>query len=68
MGKPRLADRSQRFYVPVQAKFALAFVVSLAWTVVSTMLALPWLHDLAAVAELAAWPFSPSAASRCCPA
>ena len=27
----------------VQAKFALAFMVSLAWTVVSTLLALPWL-------------------------
>ncbi len=37
----------------MQAKFALAFVVSLAWTVVSTLLALPWLQDLAAVVS---WP------------
>ena len=53
MGRRPQRDQSQGFYVSVQAKFALAFMVSLAWTVVSTLLALPWLHDLAAVVS---WP------------
>ncbi len=42
-----------RYYVPVQAKFALALLVSIAWTVASTLLALPWLQDLAAIVS---WP------------
>jgi biofilm PGA synthesis N-glycosyltransferase PgaC len=44
---------ARRFYLPVRAKFAIALVLSLAWTVLSTLLALPWLHDLAA---LMTWP------------
>ena len=53
--KDSLRQRGElrRHYVPVQAKFALAFVVSIVWTVVSTLLALPWLQDLAAMVS---WP------------
>ena len=53
--KGRLRERGElrRHYLPVQAKFALALVVSIAWTVVSTLLALPWLQDLAAIVG---WP------------
>ncbi len=51
--RPRPHGDLRRCLLPVQAKFALAFVVSLAWTVASTLLALPWLHDLAAVVS---WP------------
>jgi hypothetical protein len=51
--KPRPHGDLRRFYLPVQAKFTLAFMVSLAWTIVSTLLALPWLQDLAAVVS---WP------------
>jgi biofilm PGA synthesis N-glycosyltransferase PgaC len=43
----------QRRYIPVHVKFALALAVSAAWTVVSTVLALPWLQDLAAIVS---WP------------
>jgi poly-beta-1,6-N-acetyl-D-glucosamine synthase len=44
---------STGFYLSVRTKFAIAFTVSVAWTIVSTMLALPWLHDLAAIVS---WP------------
>jgi biofilm PGA synthesis N-glycosyltransferase PgaC len=50
---PRQHGELRRRYVPVQAKFAIALVVSCAWTVVSTVLALPWLQDLAAIVS---WP------------
>lgn len=49
----RPAREARGLYVPVQVKFALALVVSIAWTVVSTVLAMPWLHDLAAIVG---WP------------
>jgi len=49
----RQRSESRRHYIPVQAKFALAFIVSIVWTVVSTLLALPWLQDLAAIVS---WP------------
>jgi len=42
-------------YLPVKAKFATAFCLSLAWTAFSTVLALPWMHDLAG---LAGWPLA----------
>ena len=51
--KLRQRGELRRHYVPVQAKFALALAVSIAWTVVSTLLALPWLQDLAAIVG---WP------------
>ena len=44
---------ARQFYLPVRVKFALAFTFSMAWTVFSTLMALPWLHDLAA---LMTWP------------
>ena len=43
----------RRLYLSVRTKFALAFTVSIVWTIVSTMLALPWLHDLAGIVS---WP------------
>ena len=52
-GRLRQRGASRRHYLPVQAKFALAFIVSILWTVVSTLLALPWLQDLAAIVS---WP------------
>jgi biofilm PGA synthesis N-glycosyltransferase PgaC len=42
-------------YLPVRAKFATAFCLSLAWTAFSTVMALPWLRDLAG---LAGWPLA----------
>jgi len=53
MDRLRQRGELQRRYIPVQAKFALALAVSVAWTVVSTLLALPWLQDLAAIVS---WP------------
>ena len=47
--------RPQVPYLPVKAKFATAFCLSLAWTAFSTMMALPWMRDLAG---LAGWPLS----------
>jgi biofilm PGA synthesis N-glycosyltransferase PgaC len=52
-GRLRQRGASRRRYIPVQAKFALAFIVSIVWTAVSTLLALPWLQDLAAIVS---WP------------
>jgi biofilm PGA synthesis N-glycosyltransferase PgaC len=46
---------SRRAYLGVRAKFVTAFVVSIAWTAFSTVLSLPWLHDLA---NLAGWPLA----------
>ena len=46
---------SRRPYLGVRAKFVTAFVVSIAWTTFSTVLSLPWLHDLA---NLAGWPLA----------
>lgn len=57
--KPRYSDDStaslrapqaRRGYISVHAKFALALLVSAAWTALSTRLSLPWLQDLAHVA------------------
>jgi len=45
----------RRAYLGVHAKFATALIVSIAWTAFSTVLSLPWLHDLAA---LAGWPLA----------
>jgi biofilm PGA synthesis N-glycosyltransferase PgaC len=49
----RRHGKARQFYLPVRAKFAIALVLSMAWTVLSTLLALPWLHDLAAIMT---WP------------
>jgi biofilm PGA synthesis N-glycosyltransferase PgaC len=46
---------SRRAYLSVRTKFVTAFVVSFAWTAFSTVLSLPWLHDLAG---LAGWPLA----------
>ena len=54
-GESRPVRRPQVPYLPVKAKFATAFCLSLAWTAFSTMMALPWMHDLAG---LAGWPLS----------
>ena len=51
--RPRQPSRPARFYIPVRAKFAAALAVSTVWTIVSTILALPWLQDLAAIVS---WP------------
>jgi len=51
----RPTPRPQVPYLPVKAKFATAFCLSLAWTAFSTVLALPWMHDLAG---LAGWPLA----------
>ena len=40
-------------YIPVRAKFAIAFAISIAWLCISTWLALPWLRDLAALSNWA---------------
>jgi biofilm PGA synthesis N-glycosyltransferase PgaC len=53
--RPRPHGDLRRWYLPVRAKFAVALVVSIAWTVVSTILALPWLQDLAAIVS---WPLA----------
>jgi biofilm PGA synthesis N-glycosyltransferase PgaC len=45
----------RRFYLPVRAKFVIATVASCAWFVLSTLLAMPWMRDLAA---LATWPLA----------
>lgn len=41
------------FYLPLRAKFAIAFVVAVTWTALSVWLSLPWLEDLAAVTGFA---------------
>jgi poly-beta-1,6-N-acetyl-D-glucosamine synthase len=51
----RPTPRPQVPYLPVKAKFATAFCLSLAWTAFSTVLALPWMNDLAG---LAGWPLA----------
>jgi biofilm PGA synthesis N-glycosyltransferase PgaC len=38
----------RRVYLPVQAKFAIAFAIAVAWTLASVWLSQPWLRDLAA--------------------
>jgi biofilm PGA synthesis N-glycosyltransferase PgaC len=48
-------EPSRRAYLGVRAKFVTALVVSFAWTAFSTLLSLPWLHDLAG---LAGWPLA----------
>jgi biofilm PGA synthesis N-glycosyltransferase PgaC len=53
--RQRPAATSRRVYVPIRAKFAIAFALSIAWTAFSTVLSLPWLHDLA---QLAGWPLA----------
>jgi biofilm PGA synthesis N-glycosyltransferase PgaC len=40
----------RRWYLPVRAKFALAFALAFAWMALSIALSLPWLRDLAAAA------------------
>jgi biofilm PGA synthesis N-glycosyltransferase PgaC len=52
-GDTPTVERSR--YVSVRSKFVMALVVSSAWTALSTYMALPWLHDLAA---LATWPLA----------
>jgi len=49
----RQAAAHRPVYLSVRTKFAIAFTVSVLWTIVSTLLALPWLHDLAAIVS---WP------------
>jgi len=51
----RPARQGRRAYLSVRAKFAIAFAASIAWTVASTVLAMPWLDDLA---SLAGWPLA----------
>ena len=47
---PCVADTThRRFYVPVRAKFAIALVISAAWTALSVWLSLAWLRDLASI-------------------
>ena len=50
---PRQPADANRLYLSVRTKFAIALAVSVLWTIVSTMLALPWLHDLAGIVS---WP------------
>lgn len=50
---PRHQAGASRRYLPVRTKFTIALAVSILWTIVSTILALPWLHDLAAIVS---WP------------
>ena len=38
-----------RFYFPLQAKFAAACLVAIAWTALSVGLSMPWVRDLSAV-------------------
>jgi len=66
-GQPLPRHLPQAPYLPVRAKFATAFCLSLAWTAFSTVMALPWMRDLA---DLAGWPlrYSSSPASPCYPA
>jgi biofilm PGA synthesis N-glycosyltransferase PgaC len=52
---PSPARHARGLYLSVYAKFALAFALSIAWTALSTVLSLPWLHDLA---SLAGWPLA----------
>ncbi|MDH4106552.1 MAG: hypothetical protein OEV39_10625, partial [Gammaproteobacteria bacterium] len=47
------AGKVRQFYLSVHTKFAIAFVFSMAWTAFSTVMALPWLHDLASIMT---WP------------
>ena len=51
----RPTPRPQAPYLPVKAKFATAFCLSVAWTAFSTVMALPWMGDLAG---LVGWPLS----------
>jgi len=46
---------TRRAYLSVRAKFVTALVASIAWTTFSTLLSLPWLHDLA---NVAGWPLA----------
>lgn len=45
----------RRWYLPVQAKFALALLLACAWAVLSVWLSLPWLRDLAGYVT---WPLA----------
>ncbi|MEP7156890.1 MAG: glycosyltransferase family 2 protein [Betaproteobacteria bacterium] len=47
--------RRDRRYINVRTKFAITLVMGSAWFAFSLWLALPWLHDLAAVAN---WPIA----------
>jgi biofilm PGA synthesis N-glycosyltransferase PgaC len=51
--EPGPAPRWRLPYLSVRVKFTIAFLASIAWTVLSTFLSLPWLRDLA---NLASWP------------
>lgn len=42
-----------RFYLPLPVKFALACLIAISWTVLSILLSLSWVRDLAAVTSFA---------------
>lgn len=47
--RPADSEQHRRYYLSVRMKFALTVALSLAWSIVSYLLARRWLHDLAAV-------------------
>ena len=50
IGAETRASRSKPIYIPVAAKFMLAFTIAIAWTGLSIWLSMRWLDDLAAIA------------------
>ena len=53
---PSPANSLSTTYIPVQLKFTLACAAAIAWTGLSTWLAMPWIHELTLLSDAAvAW-------------